>query len=219
MARASSIILPVAISRLAVPPPSRPIPRLVNIITRIWHDRSEALHFGCTSALQNRVLFILHEERALCKADLVYRCRIEVRHNRVGMSYYLAKSEPGVYSIDDLARDKRTTWDGVRNAQAVKTILSMQEGDSVFIYHSGGESQVVGLARVVKGGRPDPKDPKSAVMDLEFVSKLDPPVTLAAIKQSGLFSDWALVRQSRLSTMAAPDSFVAWLKKATATRA
>lgn len=127
------------------------------------------------------------------------------------MSYFLAKSEPGVYSIDDLARDKRTTWDGVRNAQAVKSILAMKQGDYVFIYHSGGESQVVGIARVVKAGRPDPQDPKSAVMDIEFVSKIETPVTLAAIKQSGLFADWALVRQSRLSTMAVPDSFVKWM--------
>jgi predicted RNA-binding protein with PUA-like domain len=129
------------------------------------------------------------------------------------MTYYLAKSEPGVYSIDDLARDGQTVWDGVRNAQAVRAILSMKEGDQVFIYHSGGESRIVGLAKVVKAGRPDPKDPKSAVMNLEFVSKFDTPVTLAEIKQSGLFADWALVRQSRLSTMEAPAAFVKWMKK------
>ncbi len=127
------------------------------------------------------------------------------------MSYFLAKSEPSVYSIDDLARDKRTVWDGVRNAQAVKAILAMKQGDFVFIYHSGGESRIVGIAAVVQAGRPDPKDPKSGVMDIEFVSKLETPVTLAAIKQSGLFADWALVRQSRLSTMAAPESFVNWM--------
>lgn len=133
--------------------------------------------------------------------------------NQIDMSYFLAKSEPGVYSIDDLARDRRTTWDGVRNAQAVRTILAMKEGDYVFIYHSGGESKVVGIARVVKAGRVDANDPKSAVMDLEFVSKLETPVKLAAIKESGLFSEWALVRQSRLSTMAVPESFVAWIRE------
>lgn len=129
------------------------------------------------------------------------------------MSYFLAKSEPGVYSIDDLSRDRRTVWDGVRNAQAVRAILEMKEGDTVFIYHSGGESSVVGVARVVKAGRPDPKDAKSAVMDLEFVSRLESPATLSEIKQSGLFADWALVRQSRLSTMPVPDSFVDWMRK------
>jgi predicted RNA-binding protein with PUA-like domain len=129
------------------------------------------------------------------------------------MSYFLAKSEPGVYSIDDLARDKRTLWDGVRNPQAVKAILAMREGDLVFYYHSGGASAIVGIGKVLSAGRPDPRDPKSAVIDLGFVAKLAQPVTLAEIKQSGLFADWALVRQSRLSTMAAPDSFAGWMKK------
>ena len=74
-------------------------------------------------------------------------------------------------------------------------------------------SAVVGLARVASGGRPDPKNPKSAVADFEFLTRLDPPVTLAEIKQSKLFDDWALVRQGRLSTMAAPEKFVAWMRK------
>jgi predicted RNA-binding protein with PUA-like domain len=93
----------------------------------------------------------------------------------------------------------------------------MRPGDKVFIYHSGGsgsaQSGVVGLARVVSESRPDPKNPKSAVADFEFLGRLDPPVTLAEIKQSKLFEDWALVRQGRLSTMAAPQKFVEWLQK------
>ena len=129
------------------------------------------------------------------------------------MNYFLAKSEPAVYSISNLERDRKTVWDGVRNAQAVKAIQSMKPGDRVFIYHSGGESQVVGLATVVSAARPDAKDPKSWQMDIEFLAKLDTPVTLAEIKTSGLFADWALVRQSRLSTMAAPESFVQWMRK------
>ncbi len=129
------------------------------------------------------------------------------------MSYYLAKSEPATYSIDDLQRDQHTTWDGVKNAQAVRAILQMQKGEKVFIYHSGGVSSIVGLAVVRSGGKPDPKDPKSAVAEFEFAAKLDPPTSLADIKNSKLFDDWALVRQSRLSTMAAPDSFVAWMRK------
>ncbi len=127
--------------------------------------------------------------------------------------YFLAKSEPTVYSIDDLARDQRTLWDGVVNPQAVRAIREMQAGDRVFIYHSGGVSAIVGLASVVGAGRPDPKNPKSAVADLEFLSKIDPPITLAEVKQSKLFDDWALVRQSRLSTMAVPEKFVSWLRK------
>jgi predicted RNA-binding protein with PUA-like domain len=129
------------------------------------------------------------------------------------MNYFLAKTEPNTYSIDRLASDQKTNWDGVTNPQAVRAILQMQPGDKVFIYHSGGESAVVGLARIASGGRPDPNNPKSAVAEFEFSSKLDTPVTLAEIKQSHLFDDWALVRQSRLSTMAVPESFVKWMRK------
>jgi len=129
------------------------------------------------------------------------------------MNYFLAKTEPGTYSLDDLERDQKTVWDGVTNPQAVKTILSMQSGDRVFIYHSGGVSAVVGLADVRSSGRPDPKNPKSAVVDLEFAGRLESPATLAEIKQSKKFDDWALVRQGRLSTMAVPAKFVDWMRK------
>jgi len=129
------------------------------------------------------------------------------------MSYFLAKSEPGVYSIDDLERDKRTSWDGVTNAQAVKTIRSMRPGDRVFIYHSGGASAIVGLATVRSEPRDDAKNPKSAVVDLEYAGRIDPPVTLAEVKQQPKFADWALVRQSRLSTMSVPQKFVDWIRE------
>lgn len=129
------------------------------------------------------------------------------------MHYFLAKTDPDTYSIDQLERDHRTAWDGVTNPQAVRAIKEMRPGDRVLIYHSGGESAILGLARVVSEPRPDPKNPKSAVADFEFIKRLEPPVTLSEIKQSGLFNDWALVRQGRLSTMAVPDRVVEWLKK------
>jgi predicted RNA-binding protein with PUA-like domain len=129
------------------------------------------------------------------------------------MSYFLAKTDPETYSIDQLEKEKRTTWDGVNNPQAVRAIREMRPGDKVFIYHSGGLSAVVGLAKVVSEPRPDPKNPKSAVADLEFIGRIQPPVTLAEIKQSKLFDDWALVRQGRLSTMLAPPEFVEWMRK------
>jgi predicted RNA-binding protein with PUA-like domain len=127
--------------------------------------------------------------------------------------YYLAKTEPTVYSIDDLKRDKKTVWDGVVNPQAVRAIMEMRPGDRVFIYHSGGVSAIVGLALVLSSGRPDPKNPKSAVVDLEFLLQLDSPVTLAEVKQSQKFDDWALVRQGRLSTMLVPEKFVSWIRE------
>jgi predicted RNA-binding protein with PUA-like domain len=129
------------------------------------------------------------------------------------MRYFLAKTEPSVYSIDDLKRDKKTVWDGVKNPQAVNAIKEMQPGDRVFIYHSGGVSAIVGLAQVVSPGRPDPESPKSAVVDLEYLRELDSPVTLAEVKQSKMFDDWALVRQGRLSTMLVPEKFVDWIRE------
>ncbi len=128
------------------------------------------------------------------------------------MNYFLAKTEPSTYSIDDLERDGHTAWDGVTNPQAVRSIREMRQGDVVFIYHSGGVSSVVGKAVVKSPPRDDPKSPKSAVVDLEFAARIEPPVTLAEIKQSGKFDDWALVRQGRLSTMAVPEKFVAWMR-------
>jgi predicted RNA-binding protein with PUA-like domain len=129
------------------------------------------------------------------------------------MSYFLAKTDPDTYSIGDLEREHKTAWDGVTNPQAVRTIREMRPGDCIFLYHSGGISAVVGMAIVRSESRPDPKNPKSAVVDLEFAGRLDPPVTLAEIKQSKQFDDWALVRQGRLSTMAAPEKFVAWMRQ------
>ncbi len=100
----------------------------------------------------------------------------------------------------------------MRNPQAVRAILDMRAGDRVFIYHSMGNAAVVALADVVADGRLDPANPKLAVADFSFISMIDPPVTLKEIKDSGEFAEWALVRQSRLSTMAAPASFVAWMR-------
>jgi len=129
------------------------------------------------------------------------------------MRYFLAKTDPETYSIDDLEREKKTVWDGVTNPQAVRAIREMRPGDRVFVYHSGGVSGIVGLADIRSAPRDDPKNAKSAVVDLEFKERLDPPTTLAEIKQTKKFEDWALVRQGRLSTMAAPDNFVDWLRK------
>jgi predicted RNA-binding protein with PUA-like domain len=128
------------------------------------------------------------------------------------MAYFLAKTDPETYSIEDLAQEGRTTWDGVRSPQALQAIRAMRPGDQVVIYHSMGNAAVVGLAQVVSDPQPDPKEPKLWVVDLEFKRKLARPVTLKEIKESGQFNDWSLVRQSRLSTMTAPASFMDWLK-------
>jgi predicted RNA-binding protein with PUA-like domain len=128
------------------------------------------------------------------------------------MNYFLAKTDQDTYSIDQLEREHQTTWDGVTNPQAVRAIKEMRSGDRVFIYHSGGVSAVVGMATVRSQPVADPRNPKSAVVDLEFLGRIDPPVTLKEIKESKKFEDWALVRQGRLSTMAAPQKFVEWMR-------
>jgi predicted RNA-binding protein with PUA-like domain len=127
--------------------------------------------------------------------------------------YFLAKTEPSVYSIDQLASDGKTVWDGIKNPQALRAVRAMHPKDRVFIYHSGGESSLVGLAEVVSEARPDPKDEKSFVVDLKYLKHLSRPVTLREVKESGLFADFALVKQSRLSTMEVPKSFVDWLRE------
>jgi predicted RNA-binding protein with PUA-like domain len=127
--------------------------------------------------------------------------------------YFLAKTDPETYPFEQLERDRRTVWDGVKNPQALRAIREMKTGDRVFIYHSMGEAAIVALADVVADGRPDPGNPKLAVADFAFAGRVEPPVTLREIKESGLFADWALVRQSRLSTMTVPDAFVDWVRK------
>jgi predicted RNA-binding protein with PUA-like domain len=129
------------------------------------------------------------------------------------MAYFLAKTDPATYSIDDLERDKTTVWDGVRSAAALLAIRAMRPGDEVLIYHSQGEAAIVGLAQVISEPRPDPNDPKSWVVNIAFMRRITQPVTLREIKESYLFDDWALVRQGRLSTMSVPENVVAWLKE------
>jgi predicted RNA-binding protein with PUA-like domain len=131
--------------------------------------------------------------------------------DRIG--YFLAKTDPETYPAEQLEREGETVWDGVKNPQALRAIRDMKTGDRVFLYHSMGEAAIVALAEVVKEGRPDPKNPKLAFADFRFAGRISPPVTLREIKDSGKFADWALVRQSRLSTMAAPPEFVTWIRR------
>lgn len=130
------------------------------------------------------------------------------------VTYFLAKTDPESYSILDFQKEKNTTWSGVRNAQAVAVLKSMKKGDLVLIYHSQGEGTIRGLAEVLGKGRPDLKDQKSWLVDFKFIKLFNEPyINLKQIKQTGLFEDFKLVRQSRLSTMLVPNNFVNWLKK------
>ncbi len=119
------------------------------------------------------------------------------------MKYWLAKSEPGTYAWASLVKDRRTHWDGVRNAQAANTLKAMRKGDRVLFYHSGEERQVVGIAEVAKEYHPDPSDESGrfGMVDLAAAQPLKTPVTLAAIKGDPRLKDFILVRQGRLSVM------------------
>ncbi len=119
------------------------------------------------------------------------------------MAYWLLKTEPGTYSFDDLVRDKKTTWNGVSNAAALKNMRAMATGDDLLIYHTGDEKQVVGTARVTKAAYPDPaeKDERLVVIDLKPGKRLAKPVTLATIKADKRFAGWDLIRIGRLSVV------------------
>ncbi len=117
---------------------------------------------------------------------------------------WVLKTDADSYTFDQLVRDTRTVWDGVRNAVALKNIRSMVEGDQVLIYHSGDEKALVGLARVASAPYPDPKDPTLTVVDIEAGPRLPQTVTLAAIKADPAFAELPLVRQPRLSVGPVP---------------
>ncbi|CAN5134606.1 EVE domain-containing protein [soil metagenome] len=132
------------------------------------------------------------------------------------MAYFLAKTDPETYSIQDLKKDGETVWDGVHNYQAINVIKSWQPGDQVFVYHSQGQSKIVGLMEVVGEPYKDPHDKRgiSWVAKVRFVKEFEPEkqVSLADVKAEDSLKDFLLVRHSRLSTMACPDSFIDWLK-------
>lgn len=117
--------------------------------------------------------------------------------------YWLLKTEPTVYSHEDLVKEKKTVWSGVSNNAALKHMRSMKKGDLAFIYHTGDEKAVVGIAEVLSGPYADPggHDPKLVVVDLKPKEPLKHPVSLAAIKADPRFAGFELVRIPRLSVM------------------
>ena len=123
---------------------------------------------------------------------------------------WLFKEEPTHYSFDELVRDKRTVWSGVKNPLAQKHLHAVKKGDRIFYYHTGDEKSVVGIAKALGDAYADPEDnsARQAVVDVGPVKKLARPVTLASIKADPSFNTFALVRISRLSVM--PVSDVEW---------
>jgi predicted RNA-binding protein with PUA-like domain len=115
------------------------------------------------------------------------------------MNYWLLKTEPSTFSWEDLVRDKKAVWDGVRNFQARNNIKAMKKGDLAFIYHSMDDKAVFGIAEITKEFYPDPKDKDWPVMDIKPVKKLKSPVTLATVKGDKRMANMVLVKNSRLS--------------------
>lgn len=116
------------------------------------------------------------------------------------MPCWLLKTEPESYSFNDLLHEGRTRWDGVRNAQAANNLRAMADGDEVFIYHSGSQKAVVGLARVAGTAYPDPDDPSGRFVAIDVTPlRALTPVTLAILKSTPALANLAIMRQSRLS--------------------
>jgi predicted RNA-binding protein with PUA-like domain len=116
---------------------------------------------------------------------------------------WLFKEEPANYSYDDLVRDGKTTWTGVRNPVAQRNLQSVKKGDKIFFYHTGSEKAVVGICRAAGDAYPDPADRTGRLyaVDVEPVKKLKSPVTLASIKADRAFASHPIARVPRLSVM------------------
>ena len=115
------------------------------------------------------------------------------------MNYWLMKTEPSTYSWDDLVRDKKTIWDGVRNYQARNNLKVMKKGDRILIYHSMDDKAIIGTGKVTQESFPDPSDNDWVVVEVAPDIKLKKPITLALVKADKLLADMVLVKNSRLS--------------------
>jgi predicted RNA-binding protein with PUA-like domain len=124
------------------------------------------------------------------------------------MAYWLVKSEPGTYSWDDLVKEGKTCWSGVRNYAARLHLRNMKKGDEVFFYHSNEGTDIVGIAKVVKEHYQDPTtdDERWVAVDLKPHKKLKKPVSLDTIKKDKRLAGMALVRIGRLSVQPVTDS-------------
>jgi predicted RNA-binding protein with PUA-like domain len=115
------------------------------------------------------------------------------------MNYWLMKTEPSTFSWDDLVRDKKAVWDGVRNFQARNNLKAMKKGDFAFIYHSMDDKAVIGISEITRESFPDPKDNNWAAVEIKPVKKLKNTVQLVTIKEEKRLSSMVLVKNSRLS--------------------
>ena len=121
---------------------------------------------------------------------------------------FLLKSEPEKYSFDDLFRDRETTWDGIKNPQALATLRSLKKGDKLVLYHSNTGKVAVGTATVVSV---DPSAPKKPIVRIQAGKPLPRPKTLAEMRDAPVFAGSLLFRQFRLSVVPLTDEQYDWL--------
>lgn len=119
------------------------------------------------------------------------------------MAYWLVKSDPETYSFDDLAKDGKTIWDGVRNFQARNNLAQMLVGDIALVYHSNIDKAIMGIAEITKESFADPTsdDIRWLAVEIKYISKFAKPITLEQIKAEPKLKDIGLIKQSRLSVM------------------
>ena len=129
------------------------------------------------------------------------------------MAHWLLKSEPFKYSWDQMVKDGRTHWDGVRNHQAAANLKAMRVGDHAFFYHSNEGKEIVGIVEIVREAYPDPSDEAArfVMVDVSPVRAVKVPVTLAQMKADTALADLALIRQSRLSVVPVSDAHWAYI--------
>lgn len=137
------------------------------------------------------------------------------------MATWLLKTEPDAYSYADLAREKKTVWDGVTNPAAMKHMRGVKKDDACFIYHTGDEKRIAGLAKVVKGAYEDPAhqgekvgdEPKFVLFEIAPVREAKGRATLADVKKDKRFAGFDLVRLPRLSVIPVPPEIDAALRE------
>lgn len=131
------------------------------------------------------------------------------------MSYWLVKSEPSAYSWDQLVKEKKTCWSGVRNYAARINLRAMKKGEEVLFYHSNEGVEIVGIAKVVKEAYQDPTidDDRWVAVDIKAQKKLKKPVSLNQLKADGRFANMDLVRLGRLSVQTVKPKEWEWVMK------
>lgn len=130
------------------------------------------------------------------------------------MNYFLLKTDPDTYSVDDFEKDNITLWDGVHNFQAINFIKQMQIGDKAYIYHSQTTKSILALGEVIEMPFDNYNDPrKSWAVKIKFIKKFSKTVSLADLKSESIFDHFLLLRNPRLSVMPVPEDVVDYLNK------